>query len=116
MSQEKKEQTLPEGITQAMIDEAKVKYGANKVKFVDIMNEDGNAVELTVLAIVPSRTVTGQYRRYSETDPKKADDLLVKACLLSHKEQVMADDALVYGALNGIASLIPIRNGIVKNC
>ncbi|MTK53293.1 hypothetical protein [Paludibacter sp.] len=109
-------QTLPEGITQDMIDKAKVKYGADKVKFVDILNEEENAVELTVLAIVPSRNVTGQYRRYSDTDPKKADEILVKACLLSHKEQVLANDALFYGALNGIAELIPIRKANVKNC
>jgi len=27
---------LPEGITQAMIDEAKLKHGADKVKFIDL--------------------------------------------------------------------------------
>jgi hypothetical protein len=115
MTQQEK-QTLPEGITQAMIDEAKVKHGADKVKFVTILDEDGNSEMLTVLAIVPSRNVTGQYRRYADSDPKKADEILVKACLLSHKEQVLADDALFMGALDGIANLIPIRKAIVKNC
>jgi len=109
-------QTLPEGITQAMINEAKVKHGADKVKFVTILDEDGNGEDLTVLAVVPSRTVTGQYRRYADTDPKKADEILVKACLLSHKEQILADDALFMGVLNGIAELIPIRKAIIKNC
>jgi hypothetical protein len=111
-----KEQTLPEGITQAMIDEAKVKHGADKVKFVTILDEDGNSELLTVLAVVPTRNVTGQYRRFADNDPKKADEIMVKACLLSHKDQVLADDALFNGALNGIAELIPIRKSIVKNC
>lgn len=112
---EPKEMKLPEGITQEMIDKAVTKHGIDKVKFVDILSEDGTETELTVLAVVPSRTVVGQFRRYSDTDPKKADEILVKACLLSHKEQVLADDALFNGAMLGIAELIPIRKAIVKN-
>lgn len=113
---DKKEKKLPEGITQAMIDEAKVKHGADKVKFVDILKENSDDVEKTVLAVVPSRNIIGQYRRYSDTDPKKADDILVKNCLLSHKEEVLANDELFFGALMGIAELIPVRRAIVKNC
>ncbi|MDD2996364.1 MAG: hypothetical protein PHP99_09160 [Paludibacter sp.] len=110
-----KEKTLPVGITQAMIDQAVEKNGKDNVKLVDIMNEDGNAVELTVLAIVPTRTVLGQYRKFADNEPKKADEILVKACLLSHKEEVLADDGLFSGALSGIADLIPVRKAVVKN-
>jgi hypothetical protein len=113
--EENKEQELPEGITQAMVDKAILKHGRDKVRFLDILTEDGSETELTVLAVVPSRTVVGQFRRYSDTDPKKADEILVKASLLSHKEQVLADDALFNGAMLGIAELIPIRKAIVKN-
>jgi len=112
----KEEKKLPEGITQEMIDDAKVKHGTDKVKFIDLPVDDDATTYKTVLACVPSRTVVGQYRRYADTDPKKADDILVKACLLSHKDEVMADEGLIYGALTGIADLIPIRKGIVKNC
>ena len=111
----KKIENLPVGITQAMIDQAIEKHGEEKVKFVDIMNEDGNAVELTVLAIVPTRTVLGQFRKFADNDPKRADEILVKACLLSHKEEVMANDGLFTAALTGIADLIPVRKAIVKN-
>jgi hypothetical protein len=99
-----------------MIDDAKAKYGAGKVKLVEIFKENSDEVEKTVLAIVPSRNIIGQFRRYSDTDPKKADEILVKNCLLSHKEEVLADDSLFYGALSGIAELIPIRKAVVKNC
>jgi hypothetical protein len=34
---------------------------------------------------------------------------------MSHKEEVMADDGLFYGALSGIAELIPVRKAIIKN-
>lgn len=113
---EKKEVKLPEGITQSMIDEAKIKYGADKVKFVEILKENSDEVEKVVLASVPSRNIVGQYRRFMESDPKKADDILVKNCLLSHKEEIFANDALFMGAMNGIAELIPIRKANIKNC
>ncbi len=111
-----KEKELPEGISEAMVTEAKSKHGIDKVRLIDLpLDEDGSSGYKTVLACVPSRTVVGQYRRYADTDPKKADEILVKACLLSHKDEVLADDGLFYGALSGIAELIPVRKAIVKN-
>jgi hypothetical protein len=107
---------LPAGITAEMIAEAKTKHGEDKVKFIEVYNEENSDVELTVLACVPTRSVIGQYRRYADNDPKKADDILMKACLLSHKDAVMASDALFFGALTGIAELIPMRKSAVKNC
>lgn len=109
------EKKLPEGISDEMVAKAINKHGKEKVKLIDLPLDDDGTGYKTVLACVPSRTVTGQYRRYSDVDPKKADDILVKACLLSHKEEVLADDGLFYGALNGISELIPVRKGIVKN-
>lgn len=111
----KQEQVLPEGITAEMIAEGKRKHGDGKVKFIDIINDE-NGETKTVLAAVPSRTVVGQYQRYEANDPKKAQEILVKACLLSHKDEILADDGLFYGALSGIAELIPVRRAVVKNC
>jgi hypothetical protein len=113
---EEKENQLPEGITAAMIEEAKQKHGADKVRMIDLPVDDEATAYKTVLACVPSRTVTGQYRRYADSDPKKADEIIVKACLLSHKDEVMADDGLFIAALDGIANLIPVRKAIIKNC
>jgi hypothetical protein len=107
---------LPQGITQTMIDEAKLKHGTTNVKFIDLPVDEEATSYKTVLAVVPTRTVVGQYRRYADTDPKKADEILVKACILSHKDEVLADDGLFYGALTGVAELIPVRKAIVKNC
>ena len=108
--------TLPEGITPAMVADAKAKHGSDKIKLIELpLGEDESNGYKTVLACVPSRTVVGQYRRWAETDPKKADEIIVKACLLSHKDEVLADDGLFYGALSGIAELIPVRKAIVKN-
>lgn len=111
-----KEKELPAGITAEMITDAKKKHGDNNVKYLDLpLNDEGTEFK-TVLAAVPNRAVLGQYRRFADTDPKKADEILVKNCLLSHKDEVLADDGLFYGALTGIADLIPVRKAIVKNC
>lgn len=111
-----KENHLPDGITAAMVAEAKAKHGADKVKIIEIPIDDEATAYKGVLAAVPSRTIVGQYRRFADSDPKKADEILVKNCLLSHKEEVLADDGLFYGALSGIADLIPVRKAIIKNC
>lgn len=106
---------LPAGITEAMVSEAKVRFGEDKVKLIDLPIDDEASGYKTVLAGVPSRTVISQYSRWIDTDRKKADEILVKACLCSHRDEVLADDGLFYGALTGIAELIPVRKGIVKN-
>jgi hypothetical protein len=107
---------LPEGITRVMIDAAKQKYGNDKVKLIDILKENSDEVDKTVLAAVPSRFVIAQFMQNADKDAKKSHEILVKNCLLSHKEEVMADDALFMGAVNGIAELIPIRKTVIKNC
>lgn len=106
---------LPEGITEQMVDTAKAAHGADKLRFIDLPLDDEGSAYKTVLASVPTRTVISQYKRWVEADPKKAEEILVKANLLSHKDEVMADDGLFYAALNGITQLMPIRRGIVKN-
>ncbi len=110
-----KEKELPAGITAEMIADARQKHGEKNVKYIDLPLDDESTEFKTVLACVPSRAILGQYRRFSDSDPKKADEILVKNCVLSHKEEVLADDGLFYAALNGVAELIPVRKAIVKN-
>lgn len=105
-------ETLPEGITQEMINAAKAKGQIVKLAEVPI-DDEGNT--RTFLVCVPSRNILGQFRRFMDSDPKKADDILVKNCLLSHKEEVLADDELFAGVMATIADLINVRKGIIKN-
>lgn len=112
----KQEHVLPEGITAEMIAAAKEKYGADRVKTIDIAKDEGGSEFITVLATIPTRTILGQYTKMDRVDPKRANELLVKACLLSHKDIILADDGLFNGALDGISELIPIRKAIIKNC
>lgn len=106
---------LPEGITEAMIEAAKEKYGKNNVKLLELPIDDASTEYKTVLCTVPSRTIMGQYRKLLEVDPKRADETLVKNCILSHKDEVLSDDGLFWGAVSGLAELVPIRKAIIKN-
>lgn len=112
---EKKEISLPEGITPAMVTEVKKKHGDANIRIIELPMDDNNDEFMSVLACVPTRAIVGQYRRYMESDPKKADEILVKNCILSRKDEVLADDGLFFGAVTGLAELIPVRKGIVKN-
>lgn len=104
------------GITAEMIAEAKAKHGEDKVKILSLPLDDSNIEYKDVLAVVPKRQVIGMYQRFADSDPYKAQEILVKNCLLSHKEEVLADDGLFFTALALIAKLIPVREGFVKNC
>lgn len=110
-----KEKELPAGITQAMIDEARTKYGAGKVKMIDVLKDGSTDVDVTVLVAVPSRHVVSQYMQLGNTNMKKAEETMVKNCLLSHKDEVLADDELFYGVLAGLIELLPLRKAIIKN-
>ncbi len=114
----KEEYTLPEGITEAMIASAMEhhKIGRDRLRLLELPLSDDPADGCkTVLAKVPERTVIGQFQRFIDSDPKKAQEILVKACLLSHKDEVLADDGLFFAALTGISELIPVRKATVKN-
>ena len=88
----------------------KKEYG-DKLKSLILPMDDNGTEELEVLAVVPSRNVVGQYLKYLNQDPKKAQEILVKACLVTNKEEVLADDGLFYASASLIAELIPIRQG-----
>ncbi len=107
-----KENKLPQGITQLMVDDAKAK--GKDVKLAEVpIDDEGNT--RSFLVCVPNRAVLSQFRKHMDVDPKKADDILVKNCLLSHKDEVLADDELFSSVLATISDLIVIRKGIIKN-
>ena len=88
----------------------KKEYG-DKLKSLILPIDDNGTEELEVLAVVPSRNVVGQYLKDLNQDPKKAQEILVKACLVTNKEEVLADDGLFYASASLIGELIPIRQG-----
>lgn len=88
----------------------KEKHGA-KLKSLLLPKDDLCEEYKEVLAVVPSRSVVSQYLRFSKENPNKAQEILVKNCVLTSKEEIIADDGMFYAAVGLLAELIPIREG-----
>lgn len=107
---------LPPGITQEMVKEAKEKYGNENVKIADLPKDEEATDYLSVLMRRPTRKAIGEFEKWADSQPDKAKAVLVKYSLLSHKDEVMADDGLFLGAFNAAVELMPVRKAIIKNC
>ncbi|GGE89427.1 hypothetical protein SAMN05443634_104108 [Chishuiella changwenlii] len=70
--------------------------------------KDEQEQELEVIARVPDRTTIGEYLKYANVNPNKAQEILVNGCLLTDKDLVKANDTLFLSAVSGIAEIIPI--------
>lgn len=77
------------------------------------LDDDGNE-SMEVIVCVPSRTTMGQYLKFQNVNPAKAQEILVKNCLLTDKDTVLADDALFLTLVSALAELIPIREQKIK--
>lgn len=107
---------LPQGITQEMIDAAKIKWPKEgEVKLAVLPRDEYGTAFLEVLLRRPCRTVMSEFTKFADKNPKRADDILIKSCLLSHKEEVLADDDLATAAVDAIAQMITVRKAELKN-
>lgn len=83
----------------------------DKLRSLLLPTDDDNENFMEVLAVIPDRNVVGQFQKFINTDPKKAQEILVKNTLKTSREEVLADDGLFYAAFGLIAELIPVRQG-----
>lgn len=89
-------------------------YGENRLRILEVPTTDNGAEYLDVVAIVPDRATMSQYMKYIDVNPKKAQEILIKQCIKTHLEEILADDALFLTSVSLVAELIPIRDGRVK--
>lgn len=90
------------------------KVGKDNLRRIELPLDDNNNEILEVIVCVPDRRTMGQYMKYQGVNPAKAQEILVKNCLLTDKDQVLADDALFMTCVSGLAELIPIREQKIK--
>lgn len=98
-------------VSQEVIDKAGGKEMLRRVELP--LDDDGNEI-LEVIVCVPDRRTMGQYLKYQNLNPTKAQEILVKNCLLTDKDQVMADDALFLTCVSALSEIIPIRENRIK--
>lgn len=94
--------------------ELREKHG-DKLKVIELPKDEDEKEMLVCAALVPSRKVTSKVMVLIDKDPEKAFETLIKNCLLTSKEEVLADDHLFYSAGATLSELLPIRRGRVKN-
>jgi len=88
--------------------------GEAMLRRVELPMDDIGEDVLEVIVSIPDRKTMGQYLKYNAMNPNKAQEILVKACLHTDKEQVLNDDGLFLSCVGAIAELIPIRDGKIK--
>lgn len=103
---------LPDGVTPEMVAAWKIEHGQDKVKKVTLCPELPDK-KLDVVVCVPNRYVYNQFDKWIGSDPAKAKDILVNACLLSHKEVVKLDDDLYFSCYWALSELLPLHKAIV---
>jgi hypothetical protein len=111
----KKEQ-LPTGITQDQINDAKAKWGDDKVKIALLPIDDKSSESIGVLVKIPDRRIIGEFEKWIDKNPTKAKEILVKNSVLTRVDEVMADDGLFFAAVDAVAELMPLRKATIKNC
>jgi hypothetical protein len=113
MEQEKK---LPKGITEEMVKDAKEKYGELRVKSAELfVDNDSLEATLSILVLVPTSRIRNEYLKWSEKNPNKAEEIILKACVLTSINQVLADDQLRVAAFDAIVQLLPSGKAVIKN-
>jgi hypothetical protein len=110
----KTENTLPEGVSPEMIESWKQKHGQGKIKCVTLCPDVPGKTK-DVVVCIPSRTVYNQYDKWSASDPGKARDILVNACLLSDAGTVKADDDLFFSCVWALTDLLPLHRAIITD-
>lgn len=90
-------------------------YAEGKIKRVILPLDDEGNESLEVIVRVADRDTVTQFMRFNDSQPKKAQEIIVNQCLLTSKDEVKADDNLFLTVVGAIAELFPIRQATIKN-
>lgn len=88
---------------------------ADKLKTLIVPTDDSESHFIEVAALIPNRRVLSQHMKYLDTNPAKAQDILVNSCVLTSKDRIKADDFMYNTTVALLAELIPIGQGLIKN-
>jgi hypothetical protein len=90
------------------------KYGKENLRILEVPKDEHQNEFIEAVAVVPNRNVLGQYMKWTDANPKKAQEILVRGCLLTNKELIEADDFMFNTTVALLADLIPIGQGNIK--
>lgn len=90
------------------------KIGEKNLRRLELPTNDLGTEHIEVIACIPDRRVMGQYLKFQNVNPAKAQEILIKNCILTDLELILSDDALFLTAFGELTELIPIREGKIK--
>lgn len=90
------------------------KYGKEQLRVLEIPTTEAHKEVIEVAVVIPSRNVFGQYMKWADVNPKKSQEILVRGCVLTSREQIEADDFMFNTVVSLLAELIPIGQGNIK--
>lgn len=106
-------------VSEETLEAIRVKYPRKvekgELRRLELPTNDLGTEKIEVVVCVPDRNTVTQFMRFVESQPKKAQEMLVNQCLLTNLDEVMADDYLFFTCAGLIAELFPIRQGKIKN-
>ena len=109
---------LPDGITQEQVNAWKEQFGSDKVKLA-YLKKDESGTRIPAVMHTPTRTVIGEFEKWSDSNPDKAKEILIKGCVLgeSTRNDIMAsgNDLLFFSAFNACSKLIPKAESEILN-
>ncbi len=86
-----------------------------KLKTLEVPTDESESHFIEVAALVPNRRVLSQHMKFIDSNPSKAQDILVNNCVLTSKDRIKADDFMYNTTVALLAELIPIGQGRIKN-
>lgn len=111
----KPKNNLPGGVTQETLKAWKERYGKNKIKLATLSSDDGSFDDFDVIIRVPDRNTMGEFEKWLDKNPNRAKEILIKACLLTDKEKVLANDDMFMSCFNALAEVLPVQKATIKN-
>lgn len=113
MTQPKKTEVLPGGITTTQLNEWKAKYGT--VAQVKVPTNDEHTEHVYCYFKKPSLDIIGAAAKFAETDPVKSGNILFESCYLGGDPEVKEIDECRMSAMQALSGLFKVRVSEVKN-
>lgn len=95
-------------------DVLKKEYGEDKLVILEIPTDEKETEHFEVAVRVPSRQVFSQFMKWLNDNPKKAQEILLRGCVLTDREVIEADDFMFNTTVSLLTELIPIGQGRIK--
>jgi hypothetical protein len=115
MTKKNLEIQLPAGVTAEMLAAWKATFGEKKIKAALLTSDDEAFEPFEVVMRVPGRVEMSEFEKWLDKKPDKAKEIILKACLLTHKDDIMANDDKFLAAFNALAEILPVQKAVIKN-